>query len=139
MTKKLTIFSTSCREPFFRNQLDVYLQPKVDLIDGEIIGFEAFARWLSPILGQVPPNLFIPVAENTGKIIELEISILTKVMEWQQKIESWVRSCYQVAVNISVNHFFHPTFIRKLKELVAKIRSFTRMFPTRNNRKYWTC
>ena len=43
---------------------DVHLQPKVELKTSEIIGFEALARWNSPILGQVPPNVFIPIAEN---------------------------------------------------------------------------
>ncbi|MET3655330.1 putative bifunctional diguanylate cyclase/phosphodiesterase [Sporosarcina psychrophila] len=98
-------------------EIDVYLQPKVDLKDGAIIGFEALARWFSPVLGQVPPNLFIPAAENMGKIIELEIIILSKVMEWLRKRQKTGEKMYQVAVNISVHHFFDRTFVEKLIRL----------------------
>ncbi len=82
--KEMTIFN-ELSKALVAQEIDVYLQPKVDLKDGEIIGFEALARWFSPVLGQVPPNLFIPAAENMGKIIELEIIVLSKVMEWQRK------------------------------------------------------
>lgn len=98
-------------------EIDVYLQPKVDLKDGAIIGFEALARWFSPVLGPVPPNLFIPAAENMGKIIELEIIILSKVMEWLRKRQKTGEKMYQVAVNISVHHFFDRTFVEKLIRL----------------------
>ena len=98
-------------------EIDVYLQPKVDLKDGAIIGFEALARWFSPVLGPVPPNLFIPAAENMGKIIELEIIILSKVMEWLRKRQKTGEKMYQVAVNISVHHFFDRTFVDKLIRL----------------------
>lgn len=100
-------------------EIDVYLQPKVDLKEGEIIGFEALARWFSPVMGPVPPNLFIPAAENMGKIIELEIIILSKVMEWQRKREQSGKKMYQVAVNISVHHFFDYTFVEELKKLAV--------------------
>jgi len=103
----------------FAQEIDVYLQPKVDLKDGEIIGFEALARWFSPVLGPVPPNLFIPVAENMGKIIDLEIIVLSKVMEWQRKRQRAGEKMYQVAVNISVHHFFDRTFVEKLISLAA--------------------
>ncbi len=101
------------------SEIDVYLQPQVDLKDGRIIAFEALARWFSPVLGQVPPNLFIPVAENIGKINDLEISVLSKVMEWQRKRQQTGEEMYQVAVNISVHHFFDPTFVDMLKKLVS--------------------
>ena len=100
--------------------LDVYLQPKVELKTSEINGFEALARWNSPILGQVPPNVFIPIAENIGKIIELEIDVMTKVLKWQRKRTQLKKKMYQVAVNISVDHFFHPSFVVTMKNLVEK-------------------
>ncbi|KAA0955654.1 EAL domain-containing protein [Sporosarcina sp. ANT_H38] len=98
-------------------EIEVHLQPKVDLIDGKIIGFEALARWFSPVLGPVPPNLFIPAAENMGKIIDLEIVILSKVMQWQQKRKQLGKKMYKVAVNISVYHFFDQDFVDELTKL----------------------
>lgn len=117
--QEMTIFN-ELTKALAVNEIDVYFQPKVDLETREIIGFEALARWYSPILGQVPPDLFIPIAENTGKIIELEIGVLTIVLEWQRNQMSLGNKMYQVAVNISVDHFFHASFFSMLKKLVTK-------------------
>jgi PAS domain S-box-containing protein len=116
MIKEMRIFN-GLSKALIAQEIDVHLQPKVDLEDGKIIGFEALARWFSPVLGPVPPNLFIPAAENMGRIIDLEIVILSKVMEWQQKREQSGREMYQVAVNISVHHFFDHAFVDELKKL----------------------
>ena len=116
--KEMKIFN-ELSKALIAQEIDVYLQPKVNLKDGEIIGFEALARWFSPVLGPVPPNLFIPAAENMGKIIDLEIIILSKVMEWQRKRQQAGEKMYQVAVNISVHHFFDRTLVEKLISLAA--------------------
>lgn len=100
------------------DEIDVFLQPKVNLETSEIISFEALARWNSPTLGQVSPNNFIPVAENTGRIIELENNVLNKVMAWQQRRAQSGKKLYQVAVNISVEHFFHSSLLSTLNSLV---------------------
>ena len=119
--KEMKIFN-ELSKALIAKEIDVYLQPKVDLKDGEIIGFEALARWFSPVLGQVPPNLFIPAAENMGKIIDLEIIVLSKVMEWQRKRQQSGEKMYQVAVNISVHHFFDSTFVEKLKDWLLTMK-----------------
>ncbi|MBO0588736.1 bifunctional diguanylate cyclase/phosphodiesterase [Sporosarcina sp. E16_8] len=116
--KEMRIFNELSRA-LIAQEIEVYLQPKVNLKDGEIIGFEALARWFSPVLGPVPPNLFIPAAENIGKIIDLEIIVISKVMEWQRKREQSGGKMYQVAVNISVHHFFDRAFVVELKKLAA--------------------
>jgi PAS domain S-box-containing protein/diguanylate cyclase (GGDEF)-like protein len=114
--KEMRIFN-ELSKALIAQEIDVFLQPKVDLKDGKIIGFEALARWFSPVLGQVPPNLFIPAAENIGKIIDLETVILSKVMEWQQKREQSGEKMFPVAINISVHHFFDHAFVDELKKL----------------------
>ena len=116
MVKEMRIFN-ELSKAIIAQEIDVYLQPKVDLLDGTVIGFEALARWFSPVLGPVPPNLFIPAAENMGKIIELEVIILSKVMEWQQRRKLESLKMYQVAVNISVHHFFNHNFVDELTKL----------------------
>lgn len=116
MVRDMTIFNELTRA-LIADEIDVHLQPKVNLENGQIISFEALARWHSPVLGQVPPDVFISVAENIGKIIPLEISVLKKVLEWQRKRICQNKNVYQVAVNISVNHFFHPSFLSTLTGL----------------------
>lgn len=117
--QEMTIFN-ELTKALAADEIDVYYQPKVNLETREIIGFEALARWSSPLLGHVPPDVFIPIAESTGKIIELEIGILTKVINWQNQQVGMGNKIYQVAVNISVDHFFDESFVELLNELVDR-------------------
>ena len=88
---------------------------------GILSAFEALARWFSPVLDKFHQTLFIPAAENMGRIIDLEIVILSKVMEWQRKREQSGRKMYQVAVNISVHHFFDHAFVDELKKMAIHL------------------
>uniref|UniRef100_UPI0013D65DE9 EAL domain-containing protein n=1 Tax=Escherichia coli TaxID=562 RepID=UPI0013D65DE9 len=59
---------TELRHAVEANELRLYLQPKVDLQKGRVIGAEALVRWQHPVRGLVPPMQFIPFAEQTGFI-----------------------------------------------------------------------
>lgn len=103
-----------------REEIDVHLQPKVELDSGKISGFEALARWFSADLGTISPEVFIPVAEKNGKIRELEQLVMKKVLGWLQKQRNLGIEMRQVAVNISTDHFFHHSFIPYLVDITAE-------------------
>ncbi len=103
-----------------REEIKVHLQPKVDMRTGKILSFEALARWNSPELGNIAPDVFIPAAEKNGKIRILEQHVLKQVMEWLKTRQEHRHDLLQVAVNISADHFFHHSFVPNLVDMTSK-------------------
>jgi diguanylate cyclase (GGDEF)-like protein/PAS domain S-box-containing protein len=90
------------RSALDRGQLSLHYQPQAR-VDGEIIGFEALARWQHPLRGSVPPSTFIPIAEESGLMIPLGEWILREAC---REAASWQRPL-QIAVNLSPVQFRH--------------------------------
>ena len=72
---------TELRRAIERDELTLAFQPLISLSSGEITGFEALARWSHPDLGIIPPNQFIPVAEDSGLIVPLGRWALDQAMK----------------------------------------------------------
>jgi diguanylate cyclase (GGDEF)-like protein/PAS domain S-box-containing protein len=85
-----------------RDELMLHYQPQAR-IDGEIVGFEALARWQNPAHGTVPPGTFIPLAEESGLIVPISEWILRAAC---REAASWPRPL-QIAVNLSPVQFRH--------------------------------
>ncbi|MDA8348758.1 MAG: EAL domain-containing protein [Pseudomonadota bacterium] len=87
------------------NQFELYYQPKADAATGDVHSAEALIRWRHPELGLVPPNEFIPLAEECGLINEIGAWVLREACrqcaEWQRNGLPAVR----VAVNVSAVQF----------------------------------
>jgi diguanylate cyclase len=88
-----------------RGELAVHFQPIVDLAGGELDGFEALMRWESPELGFVSPMEFIPIAEDTGMIVEMGAWLLREsvrqLQEWTAERGPHARPLH-VSVNVAV-------------------------------------
>jgi len=110
------------RTAIARNELELFYQPQA-LIDGEVIGFEALVRWHHPRRGAVPPSTFIPLAEESGSIIELGEWVLRAAC---REAASWPRPLC-VAVNLSPVQFERGD----LPNLVHRILLETGLPPTR--------
>lgn len=78
-------------------EFELYYQPQCKTVDGTVVGFEALVRWKSSKFGFVPPSRFIPIAEETGQIVELGEWILRTACA---QAASW-RNPLRIAVNIS--------------------------------------
>jgi len=76
--KRATQIEQALRRAVMADEVKVFFQPIVNLKDERIIGFEALARWSDPELGFVPPNVFIPLAEERGFIDQLTEVLLRK-------------------------------------------------------------
>jgi len=103
-----------------RNEFCVYYQPKVDIVSSKIMGAEALLRWHNPILGNVPPDEFISIAEHTGAIIQLGQFVLQEALKqtaiWQQNFNI----NFQVAVNLSPRQFRDLQLIDMIKANLEK-------------------
>jgi diguanylate cyclase (GGDEF)-like protein/PAS domain S-box-containing protein len=95
--RRRLVLERDLREAMARGQLSLHFQPKVDLRSWEIQGFEALLRWKHPEHGDIPPNEFIPVAEESGLILPMGEWAL---MEACRQAATWPLPLH-VAVNIS--------------------------------------
>ena len=87
------------------HELVLHYQPKVSLRSGRIVGAEALIRWLHPSKGLIPPYKFIPLAEETGLIVEVGTWVLEEAC---RQIRSWLDAGLEpipIAVNLSARQF----------------------------------
>ncbi|OGP30873.1 MAG: hypothetical protein A2038_07435 [Deltaproteobacteria bacterium GWA2_57_13] len=104
-TTERLVLSSDLRRAIERGELLVHYQPLVDLESGRTTAFEALARWQHPVLGLIPPTVFIPLAEETGLITRVGAWVLRsaclEACRWQ---DEGLRSI-GVSVNLSSQQF----------------------------------
>lgn len=97
----------------------LHYQARVDSRDGRVRGVEALIRWVRPGIGMVPPMTFIPVAEETGQIVEIGRWVLAEACrqcaEWQHSVAPGLR----VSVNISPRQFSESGLIDDIRAALA--------------------
>lgn len=103
--------SNGLRQGLLQQQFRLHYQPQIDLPTGKLIGVEALLRWQHPVLGNVPPGHFIPVAEDNGTIVQIGAWVLHEACRqavlWQHA--GIVNCC--MAVNLSAVQFSHGNLI----------------------------
>jgi Amt family ammonium transporter len=98
-----------------RGEFELYLQPRVGALDGAIVGYEALVRWKHPERGMVQPGDFIPVAEVSGKIIELGEWVLTEAC----RLAAGFPDNLHISVNVSPVQFRHPQFLDRIESILS--------------------
>lgn len=119
--KRLSI-ENQLRQAIDRKELYLNYQPQVLLPSEELIGVEALLRWDNQKLGMVPPDAFIPVAEECGLIIDIGAWVLHAACE---QFMAWKKSglfIRRIAVNVSVRQFIHPGFIKMVEDVLYETR-----------------
>jgi len=86
-------------------QFEVYYQPKIDIATRQVTGAEALVRWKHPTKGFISPEIFVPVAEEAGMIIELGEWILRTACKETRKLHQLGHDNLHIAVNISTVQF----------------------------------
>jgi diguanylate cyclase (GGDEF)-like protein/PAS domain S-box-containing protein len=96
---------TDMKKAILRNEFILYYQPQVDINTGKIIGIEALIRWNHPERGMVPPMHFIPVAEETGLIVDIGYWVLRRACLDTVMLHKRGHNFIRVAVNLSGAQF----------------------------------
>lgn len=113
-------------EALANDQFRLYIQPKVDMSTGKIIGGEALVRWINPETGMVPPGDFIPVLEKNASIIDLDKYIWEKTF----RFISDLKTAHNIEVPISINISRLHAYDKHLVETLMKYASDYQVSPS---------
>ncbi|MEP7149369.1 MAG: bifunctional diguanylate cyclase/phosphodiesterase, partial [Acidobacteriota bacterium] len=113
-------FEMDLRSAIDRQELSMHYQPIVSLSDGRIVGFEALLRWHHPEFGMIPPNKFIPIAEQAGLIQPITVWILretsAQIAQWQKIAPEY--EDLMVSVNISGKHLSNDDLVEDVENVL---------------------
>lgn len=102
------------------DNFELYYQPKLDH-QGNVQGAEALIRWHHPVFGGLPPSVFIPIAEVSGKIHRIGLWVVERCfrdMNIMQRNHGF--KPIPIAINVSPIQFTHPQFVSELKRLIKQ-------------------
>ena len=108
------------RRALERGEFVIHYQPKVDLATRQIQGMEALLRWNHPERGVIPPNTFIPLAEESGLIIMIGEWVLRTVCEQHKKWQAEGLPPMKMAVNISARQFKQQDLVERIGAILAE-------------------
>ncbi len=104
------------------NELRLYYQPVVDAKSSQLIGAEVLMRWDSPQLGFLPPNEFIPLAEDNGLIMKFGEWAIREACRQHQEWQQLGLELITIAVNLSGLQFNQPGFVPMVQEILAEYK-----------------
>jgi diguanylate cyclase (GGDEF)-like protein len=104
------------RAAIIKEELEVYYQPLVDVYTAQMIGVEGLVRWKHPVHGFIAPQDFIPLAEETGLIVQIGLHVMRRACRDAAKWPQDVR----VAVNVSPAQFKDKHFATVVKDIVRE-------------------
>jgi len=107
------------REGIKNGDFEVYYQPQVNVKTGKIIGLEALVRWNHPTVGILSPDIFIPLSEKTGLIIELDLWVMKTAMK---EVAQWYKeglSPGTLALNVSMKQLEYPNLLKEVNQSIV--------------------
>ncbi|MDF9774884.1 putative bifunctional diguanylate cyclase/phosphodiesterase [Pseudomonas baetica] len=110
------------RDALIRNQFYLVYQPQISYRDNRVVGVEALIRWQHPEHGMVPPDLFIPLAEQNGTIIAIGEWVLDQACKQLREWHDQGFSDLRMAVNLSTVQLHHAELPRVVNNLLQMYR-----------------
>ncbi len=106
------------RHALERNELEIYYQPIVDTVTRQVSGVEALLRWHNETLGPIGPDTFIPIAEQTGIIMEIGDWVLTTGARQIAEINQRLGLSLKLAVNVSPRQFRNNSIVASVLKVL---------------------
>ncbi len=116
---EMEIFS-AIHEAIGKEEFEVYYQPIVRTKDYEVVAAEALIRWKHPVHGYIPPDIFIPMLEKSGSIIELGRYVLSEVLKQQKRWEMFKFKPIEVSINMSVIEIESDGFLEHVTQQLSE-------------------
>lgn len=114
------VLENALHQALKQQQFQLYYQPQVDVSSNKMIGAEALIRWIHPKKGVIPPDAFIPLAEETGLIVEIGRWVLESAC---QQLRAWTdqgMDNFVVSVNLSALQVQQPDFVNDVCQIVKR-------------------
>lgn len=108
------------REALLNNEITIHYQPIVSLKKNKLVAVEALARWNHPTRGVLLPSEFIPLAEESGFITELDKFVLKRACLQRKEWTKIGLPEFRVAVNLSAQHFSQPEFVSGVANVLTE-------------------
>ncbi|MCX4188508.1 putative bifunctional diguanylate cyclase/phosphodiesterase [Methylophaga sp. OBS4] len=103
-----------------RGEFTLMYQPQVELNHGRIVGAEALLRWHNPVLGEIPPDEFISIAEQTTHILPIGRFVLEQSLRFTGEIQQRFDPDFRMAINLSPCQFQDYGLIKLLHDLIEQ-------------------
>jgi diguanylate cyclase (GGDEF)-like protein/PAS domain S-box-containing protein len=104
------------RHAIARDELRLVYQPQQEIQSGKVIGFEALLRWKHPTRGEISPAVFIPIAEETGAILQIGDWVLKTAC---REAATWTQPL-KIAVNVSAVQLHNAKFVQELHQILLE-------------------
>lgn len=118
MRRKM-ILETHLHKAIENNELTVHYQPQFDIATYQISGAEALLRWEGK-LGKIPPDEFIPIAEETGLIIPIGEWVMRQACRDINRFKEKGMKPFPISVNISTRQLMAPNFIERVETIIEE-------------------
>ena len=120
MVRERLNLENQLRGAIARGEIQVHYQPEFDAVSNRLVRFEALARWTHPTLGTIPPDKFIPVAEESGLIVGLGAYIMEMACAEAVRWQAIAPYPVQVAVNVSTIQFRRDYFVEEVTSVLKQ-------------------
>ncbi len=111
----------SLRKALDRGEFRLVYQPRMALADGRITGVESLLRWNSAELGEIPPQVFVPLAEESGLILQIGDWVLSEALQTLKRWRAHGLNDISIGINVSVLQLLRGNVPEQLRRLIAEL------------------